>query len=92
MSKKEKLLKKVQGAPNKVREKLLLSLMTAFGFYTRTKKTKHGLFFKHDKLKGRHLPHVAIPTSGNKDIKKPYIDECLDAIELLTSIEEEEEK
>lgn len=55
--------------------------MVAYDFVP--KETRHGYLFKHDKLKGKVLPHVAKPHGREKKVLVTYVSKCINAIELL---------
>ncbi|HLE08948.1 MAG TPA: hypothetical protein VI914_04905 [Thermodesulfobacteriota bacterium] len=88
MSKKEKLLLKVENGPNNVTIDILLRLMKYYGFMP--ERASDGYFFKNEKLKTESLPHVPIPHGRENKVKRPYIKKCLEAIELLKEKESEE--
>ncbi len=59
----------------------LLTVMCGFGFSER--RTSDSYYFYHERLVGKKLPRAAIPHGGERKVKKPYIDDCVEAIELL---------
>jgi hypothetical protein len=85
MSKQEKLLEKVKNGRSSTTIDDLLTLMGYYGFTWRT--TGHGYFLKHEKLKNIILPHVSKPHGRENKVRKSYVDDCLNAIELLESLE-----
>jgi hypothetical protein len=88
MPSKEKLLKKIENGKSNVRAKDLRKLMLAWGFSCREKDD--GYVFKHEVLKTRKMPvNIAKPHSGGDKVLVCYVDECLDAIEMLNSEEKE---
>jgi hypothetical protein len=86
MSKKDKLYERIKGSRDNVTFNDLIHLMRNFGF--EDKKVKHGCIFKHEGLKGEILPHVPKPHGRENKVLKPYVDICLEAIELLLLKEE----
>ena len=80
MSSKEKLFEKIKSGPNNVRFEDLETMMLSFGFNMRS--TSHGGFFLHDRIRGLAV-HVAKPHGREKKVLKPYVNQCIDAIERL---------
>ena len=86
MSKKNKLLAKIQDGPHSVFMADLVHLMEHYGFHA--KRNVHGYIFIHPKLKGLILPHAAEPNGTNTKVLVTYVKECLKAIELLNDMED----
>lgn len=83
MSQKEKLYEKVKSGPKNVTIDEIRALMSLYGFTYR--KTRHGYFFKHEKLKDIILPTVPKPHGRENKVLANYVNRCLAAIELLSS-------
>lgn len=81
MSSKKKLLEKLRSRKKNIRCNELLSLMKAFGFTWREKTD--GYIFKHELLQTTKLVNVAKPHRQGDKVLVCYIDECLEAIEMV---------
>lgn len=88
MSKKQKLLEKIQNGLHNATMDDILGLMSHRGFQAR--KSAHGYIFFHQKIQSRAMPHVAEPHGKENKVKAKYVKECLEAIELLNEMEDEE--
>jgi hypothetical protein len=85
LASKEKQLKKVENGKDNIRAKQLRKLMLAWGFTCREKDD--GYTFKHEALKTRKIVNVAIPHRSGDKVLVCYVDECLDAIDMVSSEE-----
>ena len=88
MSRKEKLFIKIKNGSKTVRIVELCKLMEHYGF--KIDKSKEGYFFKHELLKNITLLRVPKPHRENSEtyVKKPYVDKCIKAIEMLIELEQ----
>jgi len=48
-----------------------------------------GCAFHHPLLVNRSYPRVVKPHGKSKKVKKPYVDKCLDALDMLEQFQEE---
>jgi hypothetical protein len=87
MASKERQLKKIENGKTNVRAKQLRKLMLAWGFACREKVD--GYIFTHEALKTRKIVNIAKPHSSGDKVHVCYVDECLDAIDMLPSEEKE---
>lgn len=85
MASKEKQLKKIEDGKNNVRIKELLKLMAAWDFTSKEKVD--GYMFKHESLKAEKIVNVAKPHSGGDKVLVCYVDECLEAIDMVRAKE-----
>lgn len=87
MASKEKQLKKIVDGKDNVRAKQLRKLMLAWGFTCREKDD--GYVFKHELLRAKKIVNVAKPHKSGDKVLVCYVDECLDAIDMITTEENE---
>lgn len=81
MASKDKLLRKIRNGKRNVRMRDLLNLMQAFDFAVVDKID--GYIFKHSLLKTDAMVNVAKPHRAGDKVLVVYVDQCLEAIELL---------
>jgi len=92
MSKKENLFEKIKSGPKKVKINQLVKVMEYYNFTTH--KSAEGYFFTHDLLKDITIITVPKPHKkhGETSVKKPYVDKCIKAIEIMNELEKQEDQ
>lgn len=83
MPNKEKLLKTVVAGRNNVRIDDLVALMTSWEFSNR--RNDHAYMFQHPLLRGVTVT-AAIPHGRENKVLKRYVDNCVDAIEQVKEV------
>ena len=85
MAKREKLFETIKAGRNNARIEDLRTLMTSHGFTHR--ENDHSYMFQHALLRGQTIS-VAKPHGRENKVLKPYVDNCINAIEELMEVQD----
>lgn len=88
MTKRDKRIAQMRANPKKVRFEILEVVLRSYGFVSRQRGTSH-IIFAHPELD--HILPVAKPHGARQYVDPAAIEQCLEALDLLKSTEQQEE-